>query len=81
MAPGQTSARSPTDLRSLRQLGRQGREPVRADGFGGDVTEYNIILDMVFSYDAGMVNATAVTTDRFGAVYEGDGSGFINEYA
>jgi hypothetical protein len=52
-----------------------------ADGNGADVTEYNVLSNLIFTYSADMVTPTVVTTDRFGAVYEGDGAASVHEYA
>lgn len=52
-----------------------------AANFGnGSVTEYDPAGNLVFTYTAGAQASTSVTTDRFGNVYEGDWSGFVNEY-
>ncbi len=52
-----------------------------ANGFGTEnVTEYDPSGNLVFTYDSGTTAPTAVTTDRFGVVYEADGFGSVNEY-
>jgi hypothetical protein len=48
---------------------------------GANVTEYDSSGNLTFTYSAGMVEPTAVTTDRLGNVYETDNSGHVAVYA
>lgn len=45
-----------------------------------NITEYNSARGVIFKYSAGMEDPTAVTTDKFGKVYEADSHGFVSEY-
>jgi hypothetical protein len=58
-----------------------------ADYTGPYINEYNTDGSTAFTYNAGMADPVAVTTDKHGNVYEADfnytvpGGGYVNEYA
>lgn len=49
--------------------------------FGGDVTEYNSELSLIFTYNAYLFRPNAVTTDSAGNVYVADDLSTVVEYA
>lgn len=45
-----------------------------------NVSEYDPSGNLLFTYNSGLMFPSAVTTDRFGVVYEADGDGSVNEF-